>query len=374
MRLQCITILTVWASTWAGALPPPTPGPPPPCQRWAIEPRAPAYVTTAAWVGAELVVPSPRTGELLALTVPDTASAAPVELRSATVSGAAVPLEIRESGGRVWLLAAADDQAIKLFTLGRSLVASPVRTLTELAVSDTLRLMGATAVLPVGSDLYGMLYTWEGRRRSFEGLGRIELASEPVFSPYLPLPIGGPGRPLVESYPSIFAEAGGRVYALVYGTAPQLEEVSPGRRRVEAFPAEYRRLPPAPSRFDGLEAAWEFATATRGTPMVTALFGRGKLLYLLARSAAAPGASYALYRVDPARDTIEGPLELPSRASELVAAPGADRWAFLELGPMELDLSRPLVAVTSIPATLIEGPWPRSDEAHRPCGPGRGSP
>lgn len=240
----------------------------------------------------------------------------------------------------------------------------------EIAVRDVRpprgdRLEIFLAGVGVGSDLFGIAALFDGHtRQKWLGFARLRLGNPPSLERVRTLPSmftpegsfyfihGGP----------YLANAGGSIYALLFGKKPHIERLLPSARTLVTFPAGYTS--PAlgmNSRQNTVASslAWEKSTAP------VALFGRGRFLYLLARRPRADGGTqWTLFQIDPERDQMMRSIELPTRASHLVVIPGPREWAIIEKGPVAAvgqDFEQHVGPALSIRSSVIEDPASRAD-------------
>ena len=80
------------------------------------------------------------------------------------------------------------------------------------------------------------------------------------------------------------------------------------------------------------------------------------LLVVAHQPMAAGGTQWLVYPVDSAADKIAPPIELPTRAAEIVFVPGKRRWAVLEKGPMRQVGVQPLQQLITFPRPAL-GPF-----------------
>lgn len=134
---------------------------------------------------------------------------------------------------------------------------------------------------------------------------------------------------------SNLAACGERVYLLRMAVTVSIEQLGHPARSLASFPPEFRRRPSVPPlTIDSLPAR---QAALRQTAVAEGLFcSDGQWLLLLAhRPRAQGGTEWLIYPIDPSRDAIGDPIELPTRAAEIVFVPGRKRWAVLEKSPMK---------------------------------------
>lgn len=132
-------------------------------------------------------------------------------------------------------------------------------------------------------------------------------------------------------------------------------EARTGGKRLRSFPEEFRKRPSIPTLVDAQSVASRHA-ALRSNPVAEGLFcaGGGTLLLLARRPRAKAGLQWLVYPVDPARDVIGKPVELPTSAGEIVFVPGRKRWAVLEKGAMKYVGVQPLTRLISFPRPALD--------------------
>lgn len=120
--------------------------------------------------------------------------------------------------------------------------------------------------------------------------------------------------------------------------------VSLPRRDLPSLPAYYRSND-LPVVMDAVE---------RST-MPVGLYGWEGSLYLLSRAPEpGEGTAWVLTQIDPLRDRIVGSVNLPTRADHLTVVPGANRWAFMEKGPVRSWGRQNVERVLFVPASRFK--------------------
>jgi hypothetical protein len=90
--------------------------------------------------------------------------------------------------------------------------------------------------------------------------------------------------------------------------------------------------------------------ALRNSTVASGLFcGADRLLLLAHKPRAGGGQQWLVYPIDPLRDVMDAPVELPTTADEIVFVPGRKRWAVLEKGLMKYVTVQPLTRMISFP-------------------------
>lgn len=147
------------------------------------------------------------------------------------------------------------------------------------------------------------------------------------------------------------ATLGERGYLLRMEERPYIVEAAAEPRRLAAFPEGFRSRPTLPAmRADNVTLT--FKILSRST-MPAALIGWQDHLYVVTRKAVADGTSWAVSKIDVRRDVVVHTVELPTRAADLVVAPGPDHWAILEKGAVEVLGIQRMTGLLFVPAVWI---------------------
>lgn len=208
----------------------------------------------------------------------------------------------------------------------------------------------------LGDDLVGL-----GSAHEEDGsrwFGYLRLASAPirVLARGEAVPPAAAELPYYPALENSVAVASERAYALRYTTPPRIEELFP-TKKLSAFPPGFTPLPtiPAGSTLPGRSLEFEAFMSSARLPVK--LLGYGPLLYLLTREPAPGGGiRWLLHRIDPVADRLEATLELPSRAPNLLVAPGPRDWALLEKSRASADDRVVLESIVLVPAPWLEQP------------------
>lgn len=156
------------------------------------------------------------------------------------------------------------------------------------------------------------------------------------------------------SYPTKVAACGDQVYLLRMAPTLSLEKFGASRSTLRSFPEAFRQranLPPLKGR-DSVQERW---AAMRMARLADGLFCvEDRWLLVVAHQPMADGGTqWLVYPVDPTADTIAPPIELPTRAAEIVFVPGKRRWAVLEKGPMRQVGVQPLQRLITFPRPAL---------------------
>jgi hypothetical protein len=124
-------------------------------------------------------------------------------------------------------------------------------------------------------------------------------------------------------------------YALIMQRTPYILELGAEPRRLAAFPTSFMRRPDLPVLQQSTAA--EFFRRLAGSQVAVGLFGWAERLFILTRRPLPHGETeWLLWRVDPTMDRIDPlPSLLPTRAEHIVLAPGRQKWALIEKGPVK---------------------------------------
>lgn len=156
------------------------------------------------------------------------------------------------------------------------------------------------------------------------------------------------------SYPSKVAACGDQVYLLRTAPTLSLERFGASRGPLRSFPEPFRRRPKLPP-LKGRDSVQERWAAMRMAKLADGLFCLEDrwLLVVAHQPLAAGGTQWLVYPVDPIADSLAPPIELPTRAAEIVFVPGELRWAVLEKGPMRQVGVQPLERLITFPRPAL---------------------
>lgn len=152
------------------------------------------------------------------------------------------------------------------------------------------------------------------------------------------------------SYPTKVAACGDQVYLLRMAPTLSIEKFDAPRSTLRSFPELFRRrpnLPPLKGR-DSVQERWAAMRMARLADGLFCVEDRW-LLVVAHQPLAAGGTQWLVYPVDPTADKIAPPIELPTRAAEIVFVPGKRRWAVLEKGAMRQVGVQPLQRLITFP-------------------------
>lgn len=346
--------------------PPPAPAAPPPeaaasaagCRRVVLTDPRPGWAPAMAWSpdGARLLAPDPRAGEVFVYD----AAGAPAGRLAAAGEGAPAyrnPGPLMPEGDGLVL----QDGGLRLATLDAGG--------TPRAVFDF-----AGRRYPGGREV-GALFNWTLTGRWVVGFADVRQADGSWRSGWYRLSRDR-GPPQIERLRAVgiedperlfytlghpyAASTGERAYVLRLDVEPHLLEVDgrapagSGARRLAAFPDGFARrpeLPPLP-RIEALAAV--YAAEVRAT-MAVGLYARAGRLYVLTRRPGDGGTVWELTGIDPASDRVVSQVRLPTAAPHLVAAPGPERWALLEKGPVLPLAEQTVRSLLLVPAEWVAG-------------------
>lgn len=140
----------------------------------------------------------------------------------------------------------------------------------------------------------------------------------------------------------------GKVWLLEMASTVSIVEAREGGKRLRSFPPEFQRRAPLPPLLDASSLAARRAALRNGAVADGLFCADERFLLLLAHRPAAQGRlQWLVYPIDPSRDTMGRPIELPTSAGEIVFVPGRKRWAVLEKGPMKYVGVQPLTRLIS---------------------------
>jgi hypothetical protein len=150
---------------------------------------------------------------------------------------------------------------------------------------------------------------------------------------------------------------GGKAWLLQMKAAVSIVEARDGAKPLRSFPDEFRRRPSVPRVVDAQSYPARRA-ALRQSPVAEGLFcADDRVLLLLAHRARQQGGlQWLVYPIDPLRDVMARPIELPTNAGEIVFVPGKKRWAVLEKGPMKYPGVQPLTRIVSFARPALTQP------------------
>jgi hypothetical protein len=153
----------------------------------------------------------------------------------------------------------------------------------------------------------------------------------------------------------------GKAWLLQMSAAVSIVEARDGGKKLQSFPDEFRRRPAIPRLVDA-NSVRSRHVALRNAPVAEGLFcADDRMLLLLARRPRAEGGlQWLVYPIDPLRDVLARPIELPTTAGEIVFVPGRKRWAVLEKGAMKYVGVQPLARIISFPRPALSATTERA--------------
>lgn len=149
------------------------------------------------------------------------------------------------------------------------------------------------------------------------------------------------------------AQAAGGTYVLRFGERAYIQRLAPGKQRLKAFPAGFEALPKLES-LNGASAGPTLFKMLEASTTAVKVYGRGAYLYLLTRKPEPAGTRWQLWQIDPKRDAVVRGLDLPTHANHIYLAPGPQRWAVVEKGPVTPSSEQSIRTVLLLPAPWIE--------------------
>lgn len=146
----------------------------------------------------------------------------------------------------------------------------------------------------------------------------------------------------------------GKAWLLQMAATVSIVEAREGGTRLHSFPPEFQKRPSIPLLVNA-DSVRSRAAALRNNAVAEGLFcADDRLLLLLARRPRGNGGlQWLVYPIDPVRDVMGRPIELPTTAGEIVFVPGRKRWAVLEKGPMKYVAVQPLTRIISFPRPAL---------------------
>jgi hypothetical protein len=222
------------------------------------------------------------------------------------------------------------------------------------------KLLGLTHT-PVrfGGDLFAIAGVLIPPRTPRQGLVRFPAKPQAQLTWLREYKVDSVELQMVFEFPTLAATPRGAFFLDFSTEPPGVLELAPTFRRLRSFPPGFSRPPQTPPGLLGPDAHEAFMTGLEATPVPLGLFATGEKLILLTRRPKGKNqAHWELYRLDPTQDRLEGVLELPTEAAQLLIVPGDKRWLALELGPpMPPYRVRKLQALLEFPATVLADPW-----------------
>lgn len=146
----------------------------------------------------------------------------------------------------------------------------------------------------------------------------------------------------------------GKPWLLRMTSKISIVEARDNGRQLKSFPAEFQRRPAIPLLVDANSVRSRRA-ALRNAAVADGLFCMDDRVLLLLAHKPSPrgGLQWLVYPIDPSRDVMAKPIELPTTAGEIVFVPGKKKWAVLEKGPMKYPGVQPLTRIISFPRPAL---------------------
>lgn len=154
--------------------------------------------------------------------------------------------------------------------------------------------------------------------------------------------------------PFNLAVCDGKAWLLQMTSTVSIVEARDGGKRLRSFPSEFQKRPDLPpvATADDL-AARRIAQRNAAVPEGLFCIDDRTLLLLAHRPRSDGGVQWLVYPIDPSRDVLNSPVELPTKAGEIVFVPGQKRWALLEKGTMKYPSVQPLTRIVSFPRPAL---------------------
>ena len=362
-KLPALAGLMLTSITLTGAVAAPGPAAPaeePAFRRVALAPRYEGLVKSVAWSpgGDELLFADYRGHRLLRYGLDGKPRGEVGQLGGPTLELGS-PEELRWVDGTLWLLARSLDFKEVLVRLDADLRPSDVLVLDDIPFGDGTVVHGLRGPAPYAGAIFAVATGRSGRTEDLYAVAALHQSPPAKLDVFVPYHLGDADAAMHGNYRDVVAEAAGHVYALAHTRRSHVEELWPRPRVLQAFPDGYRGLPPPPSGLMGEAAALTFLSNLAATPVAVGVYGGARHVYVLTRKPADGGGTlWLLHRIEPLADRLEGTLELPTRAADLLVAPGPAFWALVEKGPMKPGAVQSIASVVLVPSSLIEGTWP----------------
>lgn len=318
------------------------------CFRTRLEPP-PLWVSSLFWRpdGKGWILPDVGSG-VLRLVDPD---GRPAGERSAPGTGRLEYVKpsqlVAIDGG--FLLA---DGGSRLLWLDNSL--RPTRSI-DLGDPPTRRAASEIALFKWSATPSSRLYAYSHVLGSDEAwwTGLVEIVLEPELSVRRIVEVDSQSAEagfysLAKPFVATIGELG---YLLRMGQPPHLVEAGPIPKRLRAFPEGFASRPTLP-RASGENASLRFKLLAQ-SKMATGLLAWDEHLYVLTREPVRGGTSWSLTKIDPRRDVVVHTVELPTRATDLVLAPGPQHWAILEKGEIQVIGMQRMIGLLFVPTEWI---------------------
>lgn len=330
--------------------------PPREVQSAAVQP-GPVWVTTASWDREErtLIVPDPGSGSAFQISrngaierTIGQPGRGPLEFEFAATAYPIGDRYLMSAGLNRWIWMSASFTPLAPFALEwpDSRAGATYRELARYnstAGASKLFVLGALQSHDFqrsGWELFAVPYT---DSRSVERLGPLALDADEEE------------RDFNDLIPKL-AACDDRLYLLRMSRELAIEQVVQPRRRLRSFPSTFRDRPHLP-RLEGPHTVVERHAAMRAARVADGLFclGTGPLLLLVHQPLPEGGVQWLVYPIDPIADRLDRPIELPTRAGEIVFVPGQHSWAVFEKGALQQVGLQPLTRLLTFPSPVPVG-------------------
>jgi hypothetical protein len=235
-------------------------------------------------------------------------------------------------------------------------------------ITDKVVPYGLASAVVVADELIGYA-TLHVNGRPWLGFVRVSMKPVEVVELIEEIPHGSPeDRVVLWTGAEDVSRVADATYALRYGEPTAILQLTPVKRRLRTFPADFTALPVLPPEVGGPSAGPIISRVLERSTVATNLQGHGSFLYLLTRRPAAQGTLWQLWQIDPRRDVLVRALTLPTAASDIFLAPGPKSWALVEKGPVTRPGEREIRNMLLLPAEWIEDPSSKVLSDGRPVG------
>lgn len=316
-----------------------------------------SFVSPPNWVGSavwgptddELLIADPVIGSILTYTLTNPA----IELREAKGEFGSPPspaLRIK-NGPRGYIV---ETDGENLWSLNHRLDQITARLDLSGNREKNGRRVGALYQwLISGNRLFAFSDVVEQDGRWRTGILELNREGDGGFEILFELPFDDP---LVSYYYiglDYLAEAGGRVYLLLMEKPrPSILQLSPERKRLDILPEKFKRVPQLPAITGSSSYPIVYDVIANST-MPVGLYGFGKYLILLSRSADDNATTWYLTRIALDVLKVDWTVRLPSRAPHLSVVPGESTWAFIEKGQVEALGTQDVLGTVLIPTAEL---------------------
>jgi|CXWL01.1.fsa_nt_gi hypothetical protein len=209
-----------------------------------------------------------------------------------------------------------------------------------------------------GEEGLGYLDVSAGGQGLETGVARVETSGDPTYQFIRLITRSSPEFSYYTSFPSFAAKLGDRLFWLTMATPAHVLEASrEGGRKLDVVPAEWRVVPVIPAGGPG-STVLDYARRERQS-FLAGLFGQGKELFILHRSALSAGrVRWQLAAVDPDHPERTRRLTLPTQSPWITLVPGPTVWALLEQGPVDgqLPSHQTTTSVLLLPSAWFSAP------------------